>query len=67
MTKKKRASKTLRPSEDEVRRDFERYQKLVADLNRRFTIEPLATEPGEASKPAYTSEATFVYEIHART
>ncbi len=67
MTRKKRKPKKLRPSEEEVRRDFERYQKLVADLNRRFTIEPLATEPKADSGPAYTSEASFVYEIHART
>jgi hypothetical protein len=68
MTRKKKAPRKSRPSEEAVRRDFERYQKLVADLNRRYAIEPLTTgERGAPASPTYTFEANFVYEIHART
>lgn len=67
MPRKKKAPSS-RPSENALRKDFERYQKLVADLNKRYAIEPLATSGRSApSSPTYTSEANFVYEIHART
>lgn len=68
MARKRKGARKLRPSEDELRRDFERYQRLLSDLGRRFRIEPiLPGEQGAASKPTYTSEANFVYEIHALT
>jgi len=53
-------------SEDDLRQNFERYQKFLEDLNRRYAIEPVVVSSGSAGED-YTAEAAFVYEVHART
>jgi hypothetical protein len=58
----------LSPTEDELRKNFEDYRKLLAELEAQYQIPPYHTEPSRnAGEPSYVIEPIFVYQLHAST
>jgi hypothetical protein len=58
----------LSPTEEELRRDFEAYQRLLAELEAQYQILPPQPQlPREAAEPSYVVEPIFSYQLHAST
>ena len=49
-------------TEDELLRNFQKYQDSLRDLYLRFQIAPPIEEEG---REHFISERTFIYEIHS--
>jgi len=50
-------------TEKELLEDFEKYQKILQDLEALYGVLPTETT-GKVDEPNYVSEATFSYQVH---
>lgn len=51
-------------TEKELLKDFERYRKILQELESLYGVLPPET-PGKVEEPNYVSEATFSYQVHS--
>ncbi len=59
------STRTTPLTERELREEFDRYRKLVEDLSRRFSVDPVPPTSTGEGRPDTIQEARFIYEVHA--